>query len=352
MLPPLTASTNVRDLVQGSRNRLRLDVLRYPPEVDETPHKFIMKFTKGIKQNRGNGHQMTNASDLFVVLPVPQKITDGINVAYSATDLGITGELISNIASSVQGQSVGQAEVTMRSGVMSALNAIRDTSNGLLSEVGTAGFTYLAGSAINQVLSRVGVSSPTAPQALASGMGRIINPFTTAIFQGVDLRKFTFSWIFSPEGPAQSVLLEKIIKRLRAKSLPTLSQNNLFMNFPPEVEFNFLGMQKDTFEFPVAPCVITNLIVDRSAAGEPVFFAGTGAPVFTSISISFMEVRPLVARGDVNDSVITSGTIGQGALSPSPSRISQQAAAALTAGRRQFRGAAAGSQATGFTENN
>jgi len=315
MSSTLTTATSVRNLVQGSRNRLRLDVLRFPLEIDETPHKMIFKFYSNSQQNRGTGHSLSRASDMFLVLPVPQKIMDGVGIKYTAVDLGLSGELLSGMTNVVSGISFGSmgelftSSVTAGSRILSGIRNIAAGGSDLARDLGSAGAQYIGGAVLNRALSSIGVSNPQAAQALAAGTGRIINPFTTAIFEGVSVRTFSFSWIFSPDGPAQSVALEKIIKRLRAKSLPALSASKLFMNFPPEVEFNFLGMQKDTFDFPVAPCVVTKLEVDRTASGKPVFFAGTGAPVFTSITLQLMEIRPLVAKGDEGDNVITNASI-------------------------------------------
>lgn len=313
----LNSGTNIRNLINNSRRQLRFDdaILKYPREIDEIPHKVLFKFTKrGIRQS-SNTQRATNTTGMYLVLPVPSKIVDGVSLDISGSNLGLTGELIAGSANYISGLNFSSIESTGASARAlggSMMDLFNNTSTqqgaGFASELGSAGVQYFGGRLINSALGFLGVQNPAAQEALAVGLGRVLNPFTTAVFNGVKLRSFQFNWSFSPIGEQESIDLEKIIKRLRAKSLPTVSTNNLFMEFPHEVEFQYLGMQNDTFTFPTAPCYITNLEINRSPTGTPVFFAKTGAPAFVTINMSLMEIRPLVARGDENDNVDTNST--------------------------------------------
>lgn len=330
-------SAGLRNLISNSRRQLRLDnaILKYPREIDEVPHKILFKFTKRGFTQAGTNQRATNSSTMFLTLPVPSKIVDGTSVKITGTDLGLTGELLAGASSYLSGMDFTSLEAAGRS-ALTAGRAIGDTlSNaytspngavGFAGELGRAGLQFYGAKLINAAVSRLAGVNVNAAAALAVGTGQILNPFTTAVFGGVDLRTFDFNWQFSPVGEQESVDLEKIIKRLRAKSLPTVSPNSLFMEFPHEVEFTYLGMQSDTFTFPTAPCYITSLQVDRTAAGTPAFFAKTGAPAFISIGMRLLEIRPLVSKGDSEDNVITNATltgIGQGAVAAAAAPSSQ-----------------------------
>lgn len=328
-------SASLRTLISNSRRQLRLDnaVLKYPREIDEVPHKVLFKFTKRGFTQAGNSQRATNTSTMFLTLPVPSKIVDGTSVKISGTDLGLTGELLAGASSYLSGMDFTSIDAAGRS-AFTAGRAIGDVYNRAASqggvdfagELGRAGLQFFGARLISAAASRFAGVDVNAAAALAVGTGQILNPFTTAVFGGVNLRTFNFNWQFSPVGEQESIDLEKIIKRLRAKSLPTVSPNNLFMEFPHEVEFTYLGMQDDTFTFPTAPCYITSLEVDRTAAGTPAFFAKTGAPAFVSIGMRLLEIRPLVSKGDSEDNVITNATltgIGQGALTAAAAPSSQ-----------------------------
>lgn len=357
MPPPVTlnASTNLRSLISNSRSQLALsgnNIIKYPREIDETPHKVLFKFSKrGIRQE-GNTQRASNSTGMFLVLPVPSQIKDGTSVDITGTNLGLSGELISGMSNYMAGLDFSTFPAAAASGARTAgdiYNLVsgrgRSQLTGFASELGQAGLQYIGGNVINSALSSMGISNPQAQAAIAVGLGRILNPFTTAVFGGVKLRTFNFKWLFSPDNPSDSIELERVIKRLRAKSLPTVSTNNLFMEFPHEVEFTYLGMQNDTFSFPTAPCYISDLQVDRTAAGQPVFFAGTGAPAFVSIALSLIEIRPLVSKGNEYDDVDTNSTF-----------VRNQAAAAVNArDRAQVRRLTTqrtGTGNVGFTETN
>lgn len=321
-MPPPTSltyqSASLRNLISNSRSQLRLDnaILKYPREIDQVPHKVLFKFTKRGFTQAGNTQRATNTSTMFLALPVPSKIVDGTSVKISGTDLGLTGELIAGASSALSSMDFTSLEGLRASGsaVYDTLanqfqNASLSGAAGFAGELGRAGLQFFGANIINAAAQRLAGINANAGAAIAVGTGQILNPFTTAIFNGVNLRSFTFDWRFSPSSEQESIDLEKVIKRLRAKSLPTVSPNNLFMEFPNEVEFTYLGMQNDTFTFPTAPCYITGLMVDRTAAGTPAFFAKTGAPAFVSISLNLVEIRPLVSKGDNEDNVITNATL-------------------------------------------
>jgi hypothetical protein len=325
-------SASLRNLISNSRRQLSLDnsILKYPREIDEIPHKVLFKFTKRGFTQAGNTQRATNSSTMFLTLPVPGKIVDGTSVKISGTDLGLTGELIAGASSYLSGldfTSVQGATASAGTVARDLVNSFQNTTLGgatsFAGELGRAGLQFFGANIINTVANNLAGINANAAAALAVGTGQILNPFTTAVFNGVNLRTFNFSWRFSPSTEDDSIKLEKIIKRLRAKSLPTVSPNNLFMEFPNEVEFTYLGMQNDTFTFPTAPCYITGMEVDRTAAGTPAFFAKTGAPAFVSISLNLLEIRPLVSKGDAEDNVITNATltgVGQQTLVPPSSR--------------------------------
>jgi hypothetical protein len=306
------------------------------------PHKVLFKFNDRRTRDQGNRNQVTTNPNMFLLLPVPGKIQDGISVKYSATDLGIGGEAIAGIASylsSVGGNAlntgVTEALGQVLTDIRSAASGV--TTTGAVNFASEVGRVMLQSNAARFGTNLIGPNSiganlgfgGNAAAGIAVGTGQIVNPFTTAVFGGVSLREFRFDWTFAPSTAAESVKIEQIIKKLRAKALPTVSGNSLFMHFPSEIEFVYLGMKDDTFSFPTAPCVMTSISVDRTPTGQPVFFAGTGAPAFISLSMALMEVRPLVSTGQ-NDEVNTNATIARTAsnIIRQPVQTAQRAAEA------------------------
>jgi len=316
--------TNARDLINNSRRNLNLNVLKYPDDIDSVPHKIIFRFIKRNTSVSDRQFRITsqNTKD-YLVLPVPTNIQDGVNLTYTAENLNLSGEVISNIIRGISLPSGGDV-------ISNATTLADQLYSGFRTNVGSAFLSgamaqSLAGSAAAEIIRNLsGRNIQLNPQnidrAIAQGLGQVVNPFTTAIFQAVKLRTFSFEWNFSPSKKEESLKIEEIIKTLRLKALPKVkaSNGNAFMEFPDEVEFSFLGMQNDTFSFPTSPCVIQGFNVDRTPTGNPVFFAGTGAPAFFNISLSLLEIRPLVAQDvEINGRTTTTVTSNPNLTIPS-----------------------------------
>lgn len=299
--------TSARTLIERSRSNLDLKGFVFPNDIDKVPHKIVMRFVKR-NATQGGRSDLTpeeiNRTNDYIVLPVPTQIVDGVSIKYNTTDLGITGEIIAGAASEIS-RRAGQLD--FNNGIPgfagSAAAAAEGVTRGGISAIGQyagaagqAMGAFYGASLLNRTLSTAGVNNPQAVAALSVGLNKTLNPFTTAVFQGVNLRTFAFSWTLSPKTQRESRTLEHIIQKLRSNSLPRVPRNTagLFMEFPDTVEFNLIGMIQDTFTFPTSPCVVEALKFDRTPTGSPVFFAGTGAPAIVQITMKLVEIRPLV----------------------------------------------------------
>lgn len=298
--------TSARTLIQNSRANTTLNGYIFPDNIEDVPHKMVMRFVKRSATLGGRSDltpQEVNITNGYIVLPVPSQIVDGVSINYQSTNLGITGEIIAGAASNISA-SMGSLDFSSTRNFLGSLGSA--TSNAVSTTLGALGqYASSAGQAmamnygaslINRGLSTAGVSNPQAAAALSVGLNKTLNPFTTAVFQGVNLRTFAFTWTLSPRTKNESTNLEIIIRMLRSKSLPNVPRNTsgLFMEFPEALEFNLIGMIDDTFTFPTSPCVIEALRFDRSPTGSPVFFAGTGAPAIVQITMKLMEIKPLI----------------------------------------------------------
>jgi hypothetical protein len=230
-----------------------------------------------------------------IALPIPSNIIEYYSANYEKSDLGIIGEAIANAASaavsggppgslgdftsSVTG-AVGSAVGTLGSGTMEILTNLL----GAAAFTGAVNLTTRASQYIGQ--------DTNALRAIQSGTGLIFNPHQTAVFTGVNLRDMKYTWeLLAPKTEKESRNIEDIVRTLRNAMLPKISSNRLFLEFPDEVEYKFLGSEPG-FDMPTTPCVITNVSLNRSPRG-PAFFAKTGAPAFYSLTLSLMEIKTL-----------------------------------------------------------
>lgn len=198
----------------------------------------------------------------YIELPLPEKLKDTLKINYSSADMGqaLVGlsfgqDFINNL---------GKAnEVIKKSAIGTASYVIRTLIAGLSSGTGALG---------------------------AKIAGNIPNPFSTAIFERVSPRNFSFSWTIQPKNVDESVRLKEVINVLRYYSLPNPSADRLLLAVPYEWILSFTGTN---FLYSFSRCVMTDLDIDYSPNGMNVFMSETYAPQAVTITVSFQEIYPL-----------------------------------------------------------
>lgn len=136
-------------------------------------------------------------------------------------------------------------------------------------------------------------------QALAEmELGYIANPHQANVFQGVQFRDFTYSFVFQPRNSAESVEIQNIIYKFKYHMLPSSNDPKYHTAtrfwFYPENFVIGLFSPSDRYLFKISTCVLKSMTVDY--AGEcqtPSFFTGTGAPVDVRLSLTFRETEIL-----------------------------------------------------------
>lgn len=302
-----------------------LDILKFPEDLDKVPHKMLINIRSYRRSGAGTLSIPTGTDTRSAVaLPVPSKIEESYNAQYSETDLGIIGNALSNAVDGfMSGEQIGSTLRRVGSDLTGQADDIRNNRpirTGLLN-IGQAALYQGAIAATSTAASAIGLNIP-ARQAIAAGTGVIFNPHTTAIFSGVKLRNFSYSWTLAPKTEKESRSIEQIVRVLRNAMLPARGVNELFLKFPDQIEYKILGAMPD-FDMPTTPCVITGINLDRTKSG-PAFFAKTGAPVVYGLNISLMEIRALT-RDDFTESATPPNTPNNSVPTPAPTQRNQLA---------------------------
>jgi hypothetical protein len=149
------------------------------------------------------------------------------------------------------------------------------------------------------------VAGDAGPQ-LAQFTGAAANPNLQAIFSGVDLRQHRFDWLFAPRNAQESEELKKILKALKAYSLPAYSSiGTAALSYPFLCQPSIVPLTKTTtvkeggkdivvddgslIQFP--PCLISNVEINYSPQGLPAFFQETNQPTLIQLSITMLETE-------------------------------------------------------------
>jgi len=215
-----------------------------------------------------------------VVLPIPsQKLADQISLNYSTSGASdtVTGALLNGVAGQVAKGSIN----------------FQNTSQAIAS-TGEAAGIVAAGNALNSITKNVlGVKTDLNSYLQIGGM--VVNPYLTVMFQSPNFKRYTFSWIFVPENPQDSLNLRYIINKFRYHSLPdiatfagySLGQNSL-LGYPDMVK---PVLYPKGYQFDFKWCVIEAMEVDYIPGDTPAYFAGTNAPVSIRFTVSLLEIE-------------------------------------------------------------
>lgn len=257
------------------------DIMSFPSDLGT--HQFIMQF---VKYNFDPDSSTSEDTELSVAFPVPGTgMVDGNSVRFNSTELGLVG------------------------------GAVAMGAGGLASQFGKGKSDQAQSIDYNSLTSTALSGMAAAARSLAPGeiggavdlaLGNIINPHVALLFQGVGMKQFQFSWKFAPANRAESDTLKSIINKIKSKIYPrhTNTENNFFLAFPHEVDLFYAGSEDYMHYFK--RCACNEMSVNYAAEG-PAFMAGTGAPAFVEISMSFMETE--IWTGDEFDSSLGENSV-------------------------------------------
>ncbi len=213
-------------------------------------------------------------SSINIVLPIPSNLVESFGVDYQTPALGpvvsaATDSLI-NKAREVQSDGPGALAFGMKD-VQKALS----TTGSALAAVGT----IKAASAVSE----------TAGNVAKKAMGVAPNPGLAVIFNNIGLREHTFSYKFAPNSNEELQTLKRVIKELKQRMLPGMSQGSeMLFTFPDTCDIKF--GPTENIPYKIKECVMTNMSVNYAPNG-PAFFK-TGDPVMVELSMTFKEIRP------------------------------------------------------------
>jgi hypothetical protein len=133
----------------------------------------------------------------------------------------------------------------------------------------------------------------------------VFNNKTTATFEDMSIRTFSFTFKMVPESDKDSTAILDIENVLRTNMYPEASQSGYALKYPPEFKVTFYrGKEVDKFMPKLMKCYLTSLSTQYNSNGN--MFHKDGAPTDTTITLSFQETRQL-RRADFKPNSISKG---------------------------------------------
>ena len=288
-----------------SRNRqfesLRYPVARIDTDSDYLEIKVLEYSAPGFEKSQsGQALRLRTSSESLnqekilgmIYLPIPESITDSNGVTwgedrlngFAAAGLGIANDMITSesvnqaLGRGLERGSEAIKQLTGDKGSISALNSV------------------FASAAVNAL---GGSTSPTG--VLARQSGAILNPNMELLFNGVQLRSFSFNFDFAPRDENESIVIKDIVRAFK-KSLNAKNgskddnSSGLFISSPDVFQLTYkTGADNHRFLHKFKPMALLNMVVNHTGAGTYATYDNT-APVHTKIDLTFQELNPIYSE--------------------------------------------------------
>lgn len=233
----------------------------------------------------------------FVFLPIPQQISDAIQVEYAEDTLNPLQVAGLNLGKEFVDKPVAAAAkvIDMLGGALGGGLNVDSKSISLMK-------TVLAGQAINNLGANV---SPTSLITRASG--QVLQSNLELLFSGVTLRSFPFTYDFAPRDVAEGQMVKNIIRTFKQSMVPSGGKpgdrNAIFINSPKVFQLEYKsGNKEHPFLNKFKICALTAIDVNYTASGTYATY-GDGTPVHMRMTLQFKEINPIYSEDYDNEPI-------------------------------------------------
>lgn len=257
------------------------------------------------KYVRGDAFKVSNETpDLIVRLPLPTELRDDTTVGYNPVNLETVGDLLINPGRAIEAAVTRNVGQIISAGVGAIPNGVNSVAAGRgLLPAALAAVTSAGASAVQSLLPAEQINS-----AIQQQMGAAPNPNPSVQFQGPVLRDFSFSWAFYPKNKDESATIDKLIRQLKARALPSKNGSNgaTILSYPHICQLNFYPWDgkgtsdeshgwTDESIIKIKKCFMSGVNVNYNAFGTPGFFEDSQLPISYNLTISFKEIEYLLS---------------------------------------------------------
>jgi hypothetical protein len=210
-----------------------------------------------------------------VVLPIQPNISDSNNVKWGAGDMNTLEGMAASVA---------MKAITDNNNFAATASEIESVAAGVLNakdSIGAALAAEFAGRAakVKGLLPRV--------------TGGIINPNTELLFDGPDLRTFSFNFSLSAREPKEAKNIRNIIRFFKQGMSVKRADTGLFLKSPHTFEIKYLfGGNEHPWINKIKECALTSCTVNYTPAGNYATYED-GSMTQYDISLSFSELEPI-----------------------------------------------------------
>ncbi|QCW22926.1 putative baseplate tail tube cap [Synechococcus phage S-B05] len=261
---------------------LRYPLIEPPPEfkydyISITAYDYIPD--EGLKSGEKRFDTLKNPAET-VYLPMQPQISETNAVSWSDDQLNPIQKMLGEAAMGAI-KSLGDLDLQ---GLGSAFSNLGKNAGEIFKDPLTKKFAtaYFAGQAVGANL--VGRTT-----------GMVINPNLELLFNGPNLRTFSFNFKLTPRYREESEQIRKIIRAFKRNMAVQKQSSGLFLKSPRIFQLKYI--YKNGGEHPYLnkfkPCALSNFQVNYTPDGSYATFDETGSLTAYEITMDFTEVIPI-----------------------------------------------------------
>ena len=219
-----------------------------------------------------------------VILPVPGGIRDQNTVDWSGTGLDPVEAELTNLASGAITGGVEGAETA----VAGAAAGVQNNTN-----------------EVKQLATNKFVQAATGVNALQRQYGAVANNNLELLFNGPQLRTFSFTFKMYPRSPEEAKIVRSIIRLFKQGMSTKKSQGDLFFKSPHTFMLGYYkGSSLQPYLNKIKECALTSLSIDYTPDGNYATYVD-GSMTAYQMSMTFQELEPVFDNdyGNDNDSI-------------------------------------------------
>ena len=244
------------------------------------------ELTKDAKKGVTSAFNDTRRIQESIAIYLPPNVEDTTNAAYNDMRTGLAGFLAARgeqIASTQDAERIAKELIGSAGGVLSgaALRAVSEVAEMALGAEGTT-------------------------QLVNKAFGQADNPYMEVLFDAMQLRTFTYNFIFAPKNEKETEEVQKIIQIFRFHMAPELrGGQSRFLGLPSQFDIHYMYLpmgqtneaKENLYYNRIATCVLQNCVTNYTPDGVKSF--EDGAPTKITMTLTFKETE-LLTKDKIN----------------------------------------------------
>tara|TARA_R100001463_G_scaffold102143_1_gene156591 strand:+ start:11915 stop:13501 length:1587 start_codon:yes stop_codon:yes gene_type:complete len=335
------------DYVKGNMDHIFIESFKYqapqsgmsffnkPEKGDKTGASLGSFVTKGIPRGSniaggtnfaGGSSDTSKSSQGSVKLPIPNSLKSSNGVSWggakaNAVEAGAFFGASREIGNLMKGETnlVGM----VKSGLGDASNALSEVRKDMRG--GGASGDILSATLSKLALSKIGINVDPA-QFITRSTGNAINPNLELLFNGPQLRNFTFAFQFAPYDKEDATEIRKIMRFFKQGMLPSFANesegSSIFLSSPNVFRLAYrTGTNRIKSLNMFKMCALTACEIDYTPEGVWAAYADQSAgsqPISSNMALSFTELTPIFGNDydEKPDESIRDLTVGASGATP------------------------------------